>query len=72
MMLGQKANGDNLGKSFDLYKNGMLSVLIRSFDEAILMSIHNIQFHENFLKCLCSGATVEFLRDSKTSSNEPW
>ena len=40
MAPGQKANDNNLGKSFYLlHNNGMLSVLIR----AILISIHNIQ-----------------------------
>ena len=29
MVSGQETNGDNLGKSFRLYKNGMLCVLIR-------------------------------------------
>ena len=58
------------GSLFDLlYNNGMLSVLIR-IDEAILMSIHNIQFHDkkislNFCFLVLSE---EFRRESKTSS----
>ena len=41
-MLGQEANGNNLGMSFDLqYNNGMLN-------EAILMSTHNIHCHDIF------------------------
>ena len=41
MTQGQEANGDNLWIYFDLLdNNGMLN-------EAILMSTHNIQFHDN-------------------------
>ena len=42
-MSGREANSNNVGKCFDfLHNNCMLSVL----DEAILMSTHNIQFHD--------------------------
>ena len=43
MAPGQEANGDDLGKSF-LYNNGMLYVL--RIASMILMSTHNIQFHD--------------------------
>ena len=51
---------------FDLlYNNGMLSVLV----EAILMSTHNIQFHDKIIKFslnICSlQLSEEFCRDSK-------
>ena len=50
----------------------MLCVLIR-IDEAILMSTHNIQFHDKIRKCplnICFlEVSEEFRRDSKTSSN---
>ena len=44
----QEANSNNLGKSFYfLHNDCMLSVLIRiASNEAILMSTHNIRFHD--------------------------
>ena len=49
MAPGQEAN--NLGIFFNLLdSNGMLSVLIRITDEVILMSTHNIQFHDKIRK----------------------
>ena len=43
MAQGQDANDDKIGIFFDLlYNNYMLSVFV----EAILMSTHNIQFHD--------------------------
>ena len=52
MVPGQVANIANSGKSIDLlHNNCILSVLIRIASETILMSTHNIQFHNDF--CLC-------------------
>ena len=45
----QEANADNLGIFFNLLdNNGMLNVLIRitHLNEVILISTHNIQFHD--------------------------
>ena len=52
----------------------MLSVLIRiAFDEAILMSTHNIQFYDKIRKFSLNICYLElsegFSWDSKTSSN---
>ena len=41
MAPGQEANGDNLGQSFRTYT---------VIDEVILMSKHNIQFHDKIRK----------------------
>ena len=47
MAPGQEANGDNLGRLLNLlYNTVRLGVLINRRDEAILMSIHNKQFHD--------------------------
>ena len=55
MAPGQEANIANSGRSIDLLLNNcMLSVLIRIASkrrfEAILMSTHNIQFHNEIRK----------------------
>ena len=52
MAPGREANIANSGKSIDLIHNYcMLSVLIRiAIEEAILMSTHNIQFHNEIRK----------------------
>ena len=57
MTPGQEANGNNLENFFFylLHTNAMLSILIRI--TLILISIHNIQFHDtmrNFQKYLFS------------------
>ena len=47
-MPGQKANGDNLEKSFQssIQKWYVQCTHCNCFDEAILMSTHNMQFHD--------------------------
>ena len=53
MAPGQEANITNSGKSIDLlHNNCILSVLIRIASEAILMSKHNMQFHNEIRKLL--------------------
>ena len=48
----QEANSDNLGKSFRFSTQGLYVECTHKncFDEAILMSTHNIQFHDEIRK----------------------
>ena len=47
----QEANSDNLGKFFDfLHNDCMMCPHHNRLDEAILISTHNIQFHDNIRK----------------------
>ena len=51
MVLGQEANSDNLGIFLIFYTINVCWVYsLESLDEAILMSTHNIQFHDKIRK----------------------
>ena len=50
MPLGQEPNGDNLGKSFRSSKQQWYVECTHTLYEAILMSTHDIQFHDKINK----------------------
>ena len=63
-MPGQEANVDTSGMYF-------LTVYKIMVIEAILMSTQNIHFHDKIREYCFLELSLEFPRDSKTSSNHP-
>ena len=61
----QEANSDNLGKSFQFSKQRLYVECIywNRLDEAILMSTHNIQFHDKIRKKILHICFLELLEE---------